>query len=895
MHWLTRFFQKEKSEQQLDAELRFHLEKQISDYIYSGLTPEEARRRANLEFGGLESIKQQSRESRRANLLETLMQDLRYALRTLRKSPGFTSIAILTLALGIGTNTALFSLVNALVLRDLPVPHPEELVRFGVHLPDDPYSALSLPMFEQISRSQTVFSETFAWWGGGTLNVEMGGSLTRADVWAVDGNFFSELGAIPKIGRVFGSEEVDSSSAVPAQLAVLSYGFWQRHYGASPEVIGKTVKIEALPFKIIGVTSEHFSGVSADDPPELMVPLNSEPLLVGDENIKKHLSRPDALWIEAAGRLKQGTTLEQARAQLNSLWPAIQKTLQPANLTPLEATFFQSLRMQVESGATGSSFLRERFSKALYIVLAIAGALLLLACANLAGLLLARSTSRSHEMAVRVALGASRARLMCQMITESLVLSLGGTAAGFVLAEWGSQLLASFILQQTYTHPARLDLSLDAHVLGFTAAAAILTGVLIGLAPALQATREDPNAALQHSARTLAGGSGRLGRSLIVTQVALSLILVAGAGLFLRSLKNLHSAEPGFRTRGLIAAGLFPRPGARKDLARVSYFRELLDRISQLPAVESVGMVRMTPGNSFEWTEHVRSTGTNSGGSSIDLVMLMPQSFAPLGIRLLQGRHFTWQDDDHARQVAIVSKNLAEKLFPGCNPIGQHLDVTIESKWQSLEIVGLVNNASYYDLRKQAPMTLYVPTSQYGDYMEYNDLLIQTQASPAALGYAIRRVVDASGHDYVFSLKSVGQLIDKTFLRERVTAMLSAFFGALALVLAAIGLYGQMAYSVTRRTREIGIRIALGARQRAVQQMVLREAFTLVGLGVLIGVPCSLVTSGLITTMLFGLSPRDPATLGMVIAVLLAASALAALLPARRAMRVDPLVALRQE
>ena len=895
MHWLSRIFRKEKSEQQLDAELRFHLAEQMADYVAGGLSREEARRRANLQFGALESIKQQARESRRGNLLETAGQDVRFAFRVLRKSSGFTAIAILTLALGIGANTSLFSLLNALVLRDLPVPHPEQLVRFGVHAPDESYSGLSLPMFQEITRNQSVFSNAFAWWGDAVTNVEVNGILTRADTWAVDGNFFSELGAAPQLGHLISPEDVDLSAPNPQQVVVLGSAFWQRHFGAATDVIGKTIKIEGIPFTIIGVARPEFTAFSADTPPEIIIPLNTEPLIVGDADVQKHLQRRDALWIEAAGRLKPGLTLAQARAQVETLWPNVRKSLSTGGLGPEDINRFLNLRMKVESGARGSSNIRERFTKPLYIVLGISGVVLFLACLNLANLALARASSRAHELASRVALGASRSRLVRQILTESLVLSIAGTVVGFLVAIWVTDLLASFILRQAFNTPARLNLAPDIRVLFFTAAAAILTGVLVGVVPAWRATCEDPNAALQRSAHRVTAGAGKVGQTLIIVQVALSLTLLAGAGLFIRSIEKLRNVQPGFRTHGILAAGLFPRPNGYKHLSYENYYRELVNRVSKLPLVESAGMVRMTPGNSFEWKQQARIPGQTSKALTATYVMLMPGSFAPLGINLLEGRDFRWGDDDHAPRVAVVSKNFAEKLFPNCGAVGQHVEISDGSKWQTVEVIGVVSNVSFYDLRKSPPSTLFVPTTQYGDNMGYSDLLVQTAASPAALGDAIRRTVDALGHEYVFSLKTIGQLIDKTFLQERVTAMLSAFFGALALMIAAIGLYGQLAYSVTRRTREIGVRIALGARPGSVEKMILREALVLAGFGVVLGVPCAIAASRLISTMLFGLSPYDPATFAGVVASLLVVSALAAYLPARRAMRVDPIVALHYE
>lgn len=828
-------------------------------------------------------------------LLETFVQDIRYGLRTLRRSAGFTSVAVLTLALGVGANTAIFSLLNGLALRNLAVPHPEQLVRFGVHSPGDDYTGLSLPMFQEFSRTQSALSSTFAWSGDGIVNVEINGVLSRADEFAVTGNFQSELGAVPEIGRLISPDDVKLDAATPSQVVVLAYGFWQRHYGGSLDVIGKTLKIENLAFTIIGVTREGYTGFSADAPPEITIPLTAEPLIYGSSDVQKSLARPDSLWLEAAGRLKPGVTIEQANAQLNTLWPGIQHAVMPSSQTTAEHNRFLALQLKVESGAKGSSLLRHRFTKPLYIVFAIAGVVLLIACVNLASLLLARAASRSHELGVRVALGASGGRLVRQMLTESVMLSLAGTLLGFMFAAWASRALSDFIVSQIYSIPAGLNLLPDWRVLGFTAAVAICTGVLFGLAPAWCASREDPNAALQQGSRTLGAGASRLGKGLIVTQVALSLVLLVGAGLLVRTLEKLHTVYPGFRTYTVLDVSLFPKPDGYKNLPWVTYYRELTDRVSHLPGVVSAGMMHTRFGNVLEWTERARIAGTDTEGLQADFEMAMPRFFETAAISLLRGRSFDWQDDENAPRVAVVSKSFAEKLFPDGNAIGQHLDVITRPRWQNLQIVGIVGNASLYDIRKQPPPTVYLPSMQYGDYMGWSQLLVQTNLPPATMADPLRRTVESLGHEYITSINTVRQDIDRSLLQERVTAMLSAFFGALTLLLAAIGLYGLMAHTVTQRTREIGIRVALGASRRSVLKMILRETLALVLGGVLIGLPCALAASRLIAHLLFGLSPRDPGTLAFVAGALLSVGILAGYLPARRAMRVDPMVALRHE
>ena len=893
---LKTLLHRNRSARQLDDEIQFHLDQQIAENISAGMSPDEARCAAQRTFGNPTFLKEKARDTWGWIWLDQAGQDLRYGLRTLRNSPNFTAVAVLTLALGIGANTAIFSLLDGLVLRDLSVPHPEQLVRFGAHVPGDDYAALSLPMFQELSRSQEVFSGTFAWWPDIVFDAEIDGSLARADVWGVDNNFYRELGAVPEIGRLFDSEDENLSANAAAQVAVLSYGFWQSHYGGAADVIGKTLKIDRIPFTIIGVTRKGFTGLSAYMEMGVTLPLPARQLFGGEADMQKYLQRRAARWLQAAGRLRPGVTLEQARAQLGSLWPEIRQEMVPPDKTFADLGRFRDLQLKVESGASGeASLLRKRFSQPLYIVLAISGLVLLVACVNLANLMLARAASRSHEMAVRAALGAGRARIVRQMLTESVMLSVAGTLAGWVFAHWASHGISDFILGEIYSVPAALNLAPDWRILGFAAGMAILMGVLFGLAPAWRATQEDPNVALQHGSRTLGKGTSRLGGRLIVTQVALSLVLLMGSGLFVRTLKKLRDANPGFRTHSLLDVSLHPKPNGYKDLDLVNYYRQLTDRIADVPGVESSGMMRAIFGNVLEWTERIRITGSDAEGLEADFEMATPGFFETAGITLLQGRKFEWQDDDHAPGVAIVSQNFAQKLFRNDNAIGRRLDVMNARNWRNLKIIGVVSNASLYDIRKAQTPTVYLPSTQYKDFMGWPELLVQTSLPPAAIADALRRTVESQGREYVFSIKTVRQNIDRSILQERVTAMLSAFFGALALLLAAIGLYGLMAYAVTQRTREIGIRMALGAKRSGVLRFVLREVIVLVGTGVGIGLPCAFAATRLIDHMLYGVSPNDPVTVACVVGALLAVGVLAAYLPARRAMRIDPMVALRCE
>lgn len=827
--------------------------------------------------------------------LKAIAQDIRFGARTLRKSPGFTLVAILTLVLGIGANTAVFSLLYGLAYRNLQVPHAEQLVRFGAHHGDESFTGLSLPMFEELARNQKVFSNVFAWAADGVYNVEIDGAMSRADIWPVSGSFQAQLGARPALGRLLTAEDVDLHGYTANQVAVLDYGYWQRHFGGSTSILGKTIKIEGVSFTVIGVTHKGFSGISAEAPPEITVPLSADPLLDGQSDIQPKLRRPDALWLEAAGRLRPATTLKMAQAQLEASWPSIRDALLPAGRSRAERSRFLELRLKVESGARGASFLRQRFTQPLYFLLAIAGLVLIVACINLAALTLARAASRSHEVSVRIALGASRVRLVQQMLTESAMLSVAGMIGGLAFAYWGSRALSDLIVSEIYIVPAEVHVMPDLRILGFATATAVLTGILFGLAPAWRSTREDPNVALQESSRFAGSETGKLGRALIVTQVALSLVLLAGAGLFIRTLQKLRAIDPGFRTSGMLDIRLSAKPGGYKNLDYISYYKQLVDRVSGLREVRSAAIIHMQPGVNA-WSEEVRPKDADAQGQRVDFNMVMPGAFSTMGIALLRGRDFTWQDDEQTPHVAIVSRSFAERFLPGKDPIGQSIEITSRPKWQSAQIVGIAADATLYDLRRKAPPTVYLPPMQYGaDWSGWGEILIRTDVPASAMTKSVQQIVESMGHEYIFSVQTISAGMERSLLRERVTALLSAFFGGLALLLAAIGLYGLMAYQVTRRTREIGIRMALGAQRELVRRLVLRETLTLAGLGIIIGLPCALVGLRLIASLLYGVSTKDPLTLFMISALQVGVAAVAGWVPAHRATKVDPMVALRYE
>jgi predicted permease len=827
--------------------------------------------------------------------LSTWAQDIRFGLRMLRKSPGFTTVAVLTLALGIGANTAVFSLLDSLFFRDLPVPEPKQLVSFGVGGHEDSYPMLSLPLLKEITRNQKVFSHTFASGDDSLANVETNGELSRAVLSAVTGNFFSQLGAEPEIGRILDPGDVRLNPPTPRQVAVLGYDFWQNHYSGDKGIVGKIVKINGVPFTIIGVARKGFRGVYADIEPEVIVPLTAVPLIVSDNDALKKPERADTLWLYAVGRLKPGMTLGRARAELNTLWPVVLRAVMPSKQTLAERERYLSLRLRVESAATGNSLARRGTRRPLYGLLAISGIVVIIACVYLAGLMLARNAARTHEFGVRMALGATRAMLVQEILIESTMIAVAGTLAGLLLANWGSHVLSVLLLGHFYVTPAAPNLSPDLHVLVFAAIVIVCTAILFGLAPAWVCGREDPRAALHKGARWQGRGARRLGKSLIIAQVALSFLLIAVAGLFIRGFEEFTRLNPGFRTQDLLSASLYARPGGYNNLNWVSYERELTARCKEIPGIAAAGLDSFGLASGHGWTQHVHVHGTSGAGSGVDFAMIMPGFFESTGINLIRGRSFTWQDDDSAPHVAIVSQSLASSLFPHGDAIGGTLDIATKPEWKPVQIVGVVSNARVNDIREQNPLTLYVPTLQYKDYLGYSELLVETNARVSSVAPMVLRAVASLGHEYVWRITSVKQTVDRSLWRERITALLSTFFAALTLLIAAIGLFGLMAREVKRRTHDFGIYLALGAPRTNLLAMVLREAVILTVAGIAVGIPCVLATTHVIGHLVFGVGPVSPLTLLVPAALLLLVAFLASYIPARRAMSVDPMTTLRYE
>jgi len=828
-------------------------------------------------------------------VMRQLWQNLLYSLRALRKNPGFTVVAILSLALGIGANVAIFTLINALLLRDLPVPHPERLVELSL-VRQGHKITFSYPMFRELDRGQRVFSGLVGWSESTISNVEVNGVFARSNILAVTSNYYSELGVAPLLGRLLTSEDVNPHAGSTSQVAVIGYEFWQQRLGGAHDVIGKQIRIEGQPFTIIGVTRKWFTGLTPGEPPDITIPITAFPLtlpLAGGNTFT--LDDRSLLWVRVTSRLKDNVTIDQARAQLQSFWPEVLLATASTETPGLRRQTFLSMGLDVSPVRTGfARDLRAQFSRPLYVLAGIVELILLVACVNLANLMLARAAARSQEMGVRVAIGASRWALAGQVLTESLALSLAGALLGLALSYWGSHFLVAFMTEGTVS----LDLRPDLRVLSIALLVGVFTGILFGLAPTWHSSRQDPAIVLQQGTRSLAGGAGKMGKTLIVTQVALSLVLLLGSGLLVRTFQELRSLALGFEKDNLLEVVLNPKPGGYQNLDINSYHKQLIERVSNIPGVRSVSFAYISIPSPEGQQEPQKVSPTfedpNTGFHVMaNEVTIWPGFFNTLGIRLLSGSNFQLIDDEKHPHLAIVSKGLAERLFVKGDAVGKHIRLGFMPDSQDLEIVGVADDARLLNLRDAAPPIVYISCLQYP--VLWGDLYVRTKGDPEALAKTIGLEIESLGHEYVLRSATVGQMISRVLVNERVIALLSGFFAALALLLASIGLYGLMSYGVTRRTREIGVRVALGAQQGIVRWMILRETLTLTLFGIAIGIPSGLGATRLIASMLFGLAPSDFSTILTACLLLLAVAFLAGYLPARKASSIDPILALRTE
>ena len=900
---LRSLFRRSQVEAELAAELQFHLDQQIEENIASGMSPDEARHAALRAFGGVAQIQERCREMRGNRWIEQLLQDLGYALRTFRRSPTFTLVAVLSLALGIGANTAIFSLINALLLRSLPVREPDRLVAVG-----DPTrvgsmstgnvrnDTMSYPMYEEIRDQNQVFTGIFASGRANRLMVGLGspgeeGESARGRL--VSGNYFSVLGVQARLGRTFTAED-DRVGQSP--VVVISHEYWKRRFGQEPGIIGRTITISRNPFTVIGVMPEGFFGDIVGTAIDVWIPLSMQPQVIPGRN---YLERWDVSWILLMGRLKPGVSIEQARAEINVLFPRIVKEQTGSGIT--EDLLPNPDRMQVEvtPGRAGFSYLRQELSQPLLILMAMVALVLAVACANVANLLLERSMARQKEIAVRLALGAGRERLIRQLLTESVLLSVLGGLLGLLIAFWAGRALLRLFGGTGAV--AAIKLWPDLPVLAFTASVAVLTGILFGVAPALRATRVELAPTLKENARSVvgAGSGGRwpLGKLLVVAQFALSLLLVMGAGLFVRTLRNLERLDLGYPREGLLLLNVDPVAAGYEGARLESFPRNLAEHLRSVPGVDAVTFSDNGIFSGTESNTSVRIEGFPSppdGDPSVNYDVVGAGYFAIIGIPILRGRDIGVHDGPGAPGAAVVNESMVEQYFAGRDPIGKHL-VIEGPPYVEYEIVGVARNARDHDLRGPIPPRFYVSLLRSEDLGTDFNVEIRT-AQPAAMVETIRNVMRAYDPNLsARSLDALTTLIDDTIINERIIARLAAVFGLLALLLAAIGLYGVISYTIARRINEIGIRMALGARRSRVLWMVLRETLLLALAGIVLGVPAVLGSTHAVASRLFGLSATDPATLAIAVGILLGVAVCAGLIPGSRATRVSPVQALRYE
>ncbi|OLC42743.1 MAG: hypothetical protein AUH43_21910 [Acidobacteria bacterium 13_1_40CM_65_14] len=822
-------------------------------------------------------------------MIDALLHDVRYSFHSLRRAPGFSVVVIATLALAIGANTALFSLFNAIVLRPLPVREPDRLAVMTVTDERGTQNRfVYATIFEAFRAEQRAFELLSMYSGGGVLRAEARGVAVDGGVESMMPEYFEMLGVRPIVGRLINHADASNNDGAP--VIVIGYRFWQRQFGGDPRAVGETLRVDGTPLTIIGVTQPGFHGLQADAGADFFVTVPTLRPIAGD------MTRPLRTW-NIIGRLRPRVTLEQARAEVAAEWPAIQAAAVPAGLPSSEQAEIRSQRVKVESISTGFSTLRRRYADPLFVLIGLTTLLLAIGCANLSGLLLVRAVARNQSLAVRRALGASRGRLVQQLLVESLMLSAAGVLAAMPLAWWASRLLGA-TLASTSVLPMAMTMTPDGRVLGAAALVAVVTGLVVGVLPAWLATA-DRASVVASPTRASTHRIGRTGRILLVAQIALSLVLLVGAGLFARSLSRLRANDSAFPARQILWTRLWLNPGDRGATLGGPYYWELARQFSQIPGVESAAFAYVfpayfnfsLPSETFARADSMDQSGDVSGLSDA----VSPGFFQTVGIARLQGRDFTWDDDARAAHVAIVSATLARKLFPNGDPIGQRIRMSRDPAHRPIEIVGVVNDAPIGNIREPHVAALFRPILQEPARARVPIALVRGGGNTNGVRDAYVKVVVSQGRHFVRTMYTLEAWVDEALLQERLVSGLSSFFAALAVLLACVGVYGLLAYAVARRTREIGIRIALGASRRSVLGMIAREGFTLAALGVAIGIPCALAAGRFIQSLLYGLAANDAATLAGAAAFFLVVGVASGLIPAHRASTVDPMRALRQD
>ncbi|HLK69737.1 MAG TPA: ABC transporter permease [Bryobacteraceae bacterium] len=828
-----------------------------------------------------------------------LQQDLHYAVRSFRKSPVFTIIAVLSLALGIGANTAIFSLIDQILLRLLPVQNPQQLVVLsgkGRHYGgNDGRNSLSYPMYRDLRDGNQVFSGLLCRNRQRVIvGVEQQSEAGIAEL--VSGNYYAVLGVRPAIGRMLA--DADDQRTTGSSSVVLSYAYWKSRFAGDLAILGQTIRVNTNPYTIVGVSAPGFDGMEPGIPAQIFLPMATAPNVRTGTNMLDRRSR----WVNVYGRLKPGVNVALARAGLQPLFHQIieMEVQQPPfrNASPYDKEQFLRMSMEVAPGSQGNTTLRRQFEAPLEVLMGVVGLVLLIACANLASLMTARATSRQKEIAIRLAMGASRGRMIQQLLTESLLLSAAGAIAAMALAGVMVKGLLAFLPASLTGYT--ISSTPDYRVLAFTFGLALLTGVAFGLAPALQSTKPNIAPTLKDQAGNVMGGTAQASfrKMLVAAQVTLSLLLLIGAGLFVRSLANLRSLNPGFHTENLIQFTVSPRSVGYDGVRIRAFYQRLEDRLRGLPGVRAAGLARVQVLANDEWDEGITLEGHQpKPGEELDPHMnfVSPGYFETLGIPLVAGRGFTFKDDANAPRVALVNAAFAKRYFGDGIAVGHHVGMGIDPGTpMNIEIVGVVGDTRYESLRDEIPLEMFLCTAQRAD--QVITAYVRTIHDAETEFHTIRAVVHELDPNLpATNMKTLDSQINDSLISERMIATLSTIFGALATVLAIIGLYGVMAYMVARRAREIGIRMALGAKAGTVVWMVMREVLILVTAGMAIGLPTALALTRLVKSQLYGIAPNDPASLALASLALFLVAMVAGYVPARRAAAYDPVRVLRSE
>jgi predicted permease len=903
-------FQRDRRNAEIQDELSSFLEASVSQKIRSGLSPSDALRAARAEIGSNESVRHQVWSANWESVADSLWQDFRYGVRQILKSPGFSLVAVLSLALGIGANTAIFTLINDLLLRQLPVRNPQQLLSFGdgtdsgtVESSDPgPYDIFPWEFYRRIASQQDQFQGITAFASFSTLiSVRSGaaaGPATQANTHLVSGTFFSVLGAEPELGRTFTA--ADSAVDGRSPVAVISHRYWQQSLASDPSVIGRTLTINGTPFTVIGVMPPQFYGVDLEtDAPDMWLPITMQHEVM----LQPSLLTPTGLfWIHIMARRSPGVSVAQAQSWVTTQFQQFLVDRAGGHPNDARRKAIAGTYIPLLPGGSGLSDLRSQYQRPLEVLMGMVGIVLLIACANLANLLLAKAGAREREFSTRLALGSSRSRIMRQILTETLILAFTGGALGLALAFLLTRILISFV-SGAAGHSA-LSATPDLTVLAFTSAVCVFTGLLFGIAPALRGSRAGVAGALNATTRNAVSAGGRKSRilpaTLVVAQVTLSLLLLSVAGLLLRSLHNLRSQDLGFNKTNVLLIRTNPKFAVYQPTQLNALYQRILDRLDALPGVRSSAISGAPPMSRGTWGSPITITGrplTPSEDIGVALNRVSTGYFETLGIPLLRGRTIGAQDTASSQRSIVVNQTFANFFFPRGDAIGHTINIADPGAGDGWQIVGIVRDSKRKSPADEPRPCAWIAVTQLtGDDQYAYTLQIQTAGDPAKITSAVRgALAEIDPNLPILDVSTLSESVDHLLDQEKFVSQLSGYFSLLALSLACIGLYGVMTWSVVRRTSEIGIRMALGAARPNVLWMVLKESLVLLVIGIVIGVPLSLAASRLIRAGLFGVSPTDPSTFIASALIIAAVIVAAAWLPARKATRIDPMVALRYE